>query len=109
MRCRALDAGAALLASEQVGLARWCLEATVDYLRVRKQFGRPLGGFQALKYRLSDLYASVESAAAAARYESATLAEGDSDEPVAASLAGLLRGYGCWLRRRPPSCTQASA
>ena len=84
---RALDAGAVLLASEQVGLARWCLETTVDYLQVRKQFGRPLGGFQALKHRLADLYASVESAAAAARYGSATLAEGDSDESVAASLA----------------------
>jgi alkylation response protein AidB-like acyl-CoA dehydrogenase len=84
---RALDAGAALLASEQLGLARWCLETTVDYLKVRKQFGRPLGGFQALKHRLADLYTSVESAAAVARYAAATLAEDDPDSNVAASLA----------------------
>lgn len=84
---RALGVGAALLASEQLGLARWCLETTVDYVKVRKQFGRPVGGFQALKHRLADLYASVESAAAAARYAAATLTEDDEDVVTAASLA----------------------
>jgi alkylation response protein AidB-like acyl-CoA dehydrogenase len=84
---RALDAGAALLASEQLGVARWCLETTVAYLKVRKQFGRVVGGFQALKHRLADLYTGVESAAAAARYAAATLAEHDTDAPVAAALA----------------------
>ena len=84
---RALDSGAALMASEQLGLARWCLETTVDYLKVRKQFGRVLGGFQALKHRLVDLYTGVESGAAAARYAAATLAAGDPDMTVAASLA----------------------
>jgi alkylation response protein AidB-like acyl-CoA dehydrogenase len=84
---RALDAGAALLASEQLGVARWCLETTVAYLRERRQFGRVVGGFQALKHRLADLYTGVESAAAAARYAAATLTAGDPDTPLAASLA----------------------
>lgn len=84
---RALDAGAALLASEQVGVARWCLETTLAYVKVRKQFGRPVGGFQAIKHRLADLYTGVESATAAARYAAATLAEGDPDMAVAASTA----------------------
>ncbi len=84
---RALDAGAALLASEQLGLARWCLETTIAYLKERRQFGRVVGGFQALKHRLADLYTGVESAAAAARYAAATLAAGDPDVPVAASVA----------------------
>ena len=84
---RALDAGAALLASEQVGIARWCLDTTLAYVKVRKQFGRPVGGFQAIKHRLADLYTGVESAAAAARYAAATLAEDDPDTPVAASTA----------------------
>ena len=84
---RALDAGAALLASEQLGVARWCLETTVAYLKGRRQFGRAVGGFQALKHRLADLSTGVESAAAAARYAAATLAEADPDAPVAASLA----------------------
>lgn len=84
---RALDAGAALMASEQLGLSRWCLETTVAYLQVRKQFGRVLGGFQALKHRLADLYTDVESGAAAARHAAATSAERDPDATVAASIA----------------------
>jgi alkylation response protein AidB-like acyl-CoA dehydrogenase len=82
----ALLAGAGLLASEQVGIARWCLEETVAYLKVRKQFGRVVGGFQALKHRLADLYADVESASAAARYAAAALAAGE-DVPIAARVA----------------------
>ena len=82
----ALLAGAALLASEQVGVARWCLEETVAYLKVRKQFGRVVGGFQALKHRLADLYAEIESASAAARYAAVALAVGE-DAPIAARVA----------------------
>jgi alkylation response protein AidB-like acyl-CoA dehydrogenase len=82
-----LDTGAALLASEQVGIARWCLEATVSYLKTRRQFGRVVGGFQALKHRLADLYAAVESGTAAAHYAAAALAAGDPDWLVAASVA----------------------
>jgi alkylation response protein AidB-like acyl-CoA dehydrogenase len=84
---RALEAGAALLASEQLGVARWCLDSTVAYLKERRQFGRVVAGFQALKHRLADLYTGVESAAAAARYPAAALAAGDPDLPVATSVA----------------------
>ncbi|MEY9844153.1 acyl-CoA dehydrogenase family protein [Streptacidiphilus sp. MAP5-3] len=83
----ALVAGAALLASEQVGVAQWCLETTVAYLKERKQFGRSVGGFQAIKHRLADLATGVESATAAARYAAATLAAGDADLAVASSVA----------------------
>jgi alkylation response protein AidB-like acyl-CoA dehydrogenase len=83
----ALSLGAALLASEQVGVAQWCLDTTVAYLGDRRQFGRVLGGFQALKHRLADLYVSVESARAAARYAAATFAVDDPDREVAASVA----------------------
>lgn len=87
----ALLVGAALLASEQAGVARWCLEETVAYLKVRKQFGRVVGGFQALKHRLADLYAEVESASAAARYAAAAIAAGE-DVPVAAHVAAAYCG-----------------
>ncbi|HEX6874816.1 MAG TPA: acyl-CoA dehydrogenase family protein [Nocardioidaceae bacterium] len=83
----ALGLGAALLASEQVGIAQWCLDSTVAYLKERRQFGRVVGGFQALKHRLADLYALVEQARAAARYAAATVAADDSDREVAGSLA----------------------
>jgi alkylation response protein AidB-like acyl-CoA dehydrogenase len=84
---RALRTGAGLLAAEQVGLARWCLETTVAYLKVRRQFGRIVGGFQALKHRLADVYTRVESAAAAAQYAAATLAVDDPDAALAVAVA----------------------
>ena len=84
---RALETGAALMASEQLGVAQWCLSATVGYLRERRQFGRVVGGFQAIKHRLADLYVVVESASAAARYAAVTAAELDPDRTVAASVA----------------------
>jgi alkylation response protein AidB-like acyl-CoA dehydrogenase len=82
----ALFVGAGLLASEQVGVARWCLEETVAYLKVRRQFGRVVGGFQAIKHRLADLYAEVESASATARYAAAALAAGE-DVAIATHVA----------------------
>jgi alkylation response protein AidB-like acyl-CoA dehydrogenase len=84
---RALLTGAGLLAAEQVGVARWALETTITYLKERRQFGRIVGGFQALKHRLADLYAEVEQADAAARYAAATLATDDADAPVAVAVA----------------------
>jgi alkylation response protein AidB-like acyl-CoA dehydrogenase len=79
--------GAGLLAAEQVGVATWCLEATVAHLKERRQFGRVVGGFQALKHRLADLYAELEGANAAARYAAAALVAGDPDAPVAVAVA----------------------
>jgi alkylation response protein AidB-like acyl-CoA dehydrogenase len=83
----AIVAGAALLASEQLGVAEWCLATTVDYGLTRHQFGRPVGSFQAVKHRLADVWSAVTSARAVARYAAACLAEGDDDLPVAAALA----------------------
>jgi alkylation response protein AidB-like acyl-CoA dehydrogenase len=83
----ALTAGAALLASEQLGLAEWCLTSTVDYVKARHQFGRPVGSFQALKHRLADVWADVIQARAVARYAAGCAATDDPDLPVAASLA----------------------
>jgi alkylation response protein AidB-like acyl-CoA dehydrogenase len=83
----ALRAGAALLASEQLGLAGWCLDSTVEYVKVRHQFGRPIGGFQALKHRLADVWVDVTQARAVARYAASCAATDDPDLAVAASLA----------------------
>jgi alkylation response protein AidB-like acyl-CoA dehydrogenase len=89
---RALVAGAGLLASEQLGIAQWCLATTTEYLKTRHQFGRVVGSFQAIKHRLADLYVEVESAAAAARYAAATLAADDPDAEVAALIAKAFCG-----------------
>ncbi|MFJ2766957.1 acyl-CoA dehydrogenase family protein [Streptomyces sp. NPDC087300] len=82
-----LRAGAALLASEQLGLAEWCLTETVRYTKERHQFNRPVGSFQALKHRLAQLWLEVVGVRAAARNAADALATGSADAEVAASLA----------------------
>nr|BFE64493.1 acyl-CoA dehydrogenase family protein [Dactylosporangium thailandense] len=84
---RALLAGAALLASEQLGIAEWCLATTVEYAKTRRQFARQIGSYQAIKHRLADLWVAATQARAVARYAADCLANDDSDLPVAASLA----------------------
>jgi alkylation response protein AidB-like acyl-CoA dehydrogenase len=83
----ALQAGAAMLAAEQLGLAERALEITLEYVKQRRQFARPVGSFQALKHRLADLWVAVTQARAASRYAAACLATGDPDAPVAVALA----------------------
>jgi len=82
-----LLAGAALLASEQLGVAEWCLETTVAYVAQRYQFGRPVGSFQAVKHRLADVWVEVAQSRAVARHAAASLASDDPDAPIAAALA----------------------
>lgn len=52
----------AAISAEQVGAARSVLDATVQYTQERKQFGRVIGSFQALKHRMADMYVKVETA-----------------------------------------------
>jgi alkylation response protein AidB-like acyl-CoA dehydrogenase len=88
----ALTAGAALLASEQFGVASWCLDTTVDYMKNRFQFGRQIGSFQALKHRIADVWVDVIQARAVARYAAECVAVRDPDLPVAAALAQAFNG-----------------
>jgi alkylation response protein AidB-like acyl-CoA dehydrogenase len=82
-----LTVGAAILASEQLGVAQWCLDTTVDYLRTRHQFGRPVGSFQGLKHRLAELWVAVTQARAVARNAAGRVAEDDPDAPIAVAVA----------------------
>jgi alkylation response protein AidB-like acyl-CoA dehydrogenase len=84
---QALRAGAALLASEQLGIAERCLEMTVAHLTTRYQFGRPIGSFQALKHRLADLWVAITQARAAARYAAACVSDDRADAAVAVAVA----------------------
>ncbi|WP_055523870.1 acyl-CoA dehydrogenase family protein [Streptomyces graminilatus] len=84
---RALRAGAGLLASEQLGLADRSLTETVRYLKDRKQFNRPVGGFQAVKHRLAQLWLEVVGLRAAARSAADALATGSADSGVAVAVA----------------------
>ncbi|OBB98470.1 acyl-CoA dehydrogenase family protein [Mycobacterium sp. 852002-40037_SCH5390672] len=83
----AIRTGAALLASEQLGVAQWCFETTLNYAGQRRQFGRTIGSYQAIKHRLADLWFEVGAATAAARYAADTCARDGGDADVAAALA----------------------
>jgi alkylation response protein AidB-like acyl-CoA dehydrogenase len=83
----ALQTGAALLASEQLGVARWCFDTTLAYVKQRKQFGRAIGSYQAIKHRLADLWFEVGAATAVARYAADVCARGDEDAAAAAAIA----------------------
>ncbi|OBF65114.1 acyl-CoA dehydrogenase [Mycobacterium sp. 852002-51971_SCH5477799-a] len=83
----AIRTSAALLASEQLGVAQWCFDTTLEYVRQRRQFGRTIGSYQAVKHRLADLWFEVGAAAAAARYAADTCARGAEDADAAAAIA----------------------
>ncbi|MEX2985459.1 acyl-CoA dehydrogenase family protein [Streptomyces sp. C36] len=78
---------AAVLAAEAVGAADRVLERTVEYARVREQFGRPIGSFQAVGHRLADLHVAVQAARSAAYY--AAWAAGAGQAAVGAAVAGV--------------------
>ena len=58
----AVDFGTALICSEAVGALKHACDATLEYLKTRKQFGVPIGTFQALQHRIVDMYISYEQA-----------------------------------------------
>jgi alkylation response protein AidB-like acyl-CoA dehydrogenase len=57
-----LDFGAALSCAEAVGAMKFACDTTLEYLKTRKQFGVPIGTFQALQHRIVDMYISQEQA-----------------------------------------------
>ncbi len=83
---RMLDVARVALAGEQAGACRQIFDITVDYLKTRVQFGRPIGGFQALKHMAADMLIEVESATSAARAAAEALA---TDDPAARTLISL--------------------
>jgi alkylation response protein AidB-like acyl-CoA dehydrogenase len=58
----ALDIGLAALCAESVGVMQALLDATVEYVRTRQQFGQPIGRFQALQHRIADMLIHLEQA-----------------------------------------------
>lgn len=82
-----LDIGAAALAAEQVGGAAQVLESTVEYAKMRRQFGRPIGSFQAIKHQLADMLVQLESARSAAYYACDSVDADADDRALASSIA----------------------
>lgn len=87
---RTLTHAIVALAAEQIGGAQCCLEMSVDYAKLRVQFGRPIGSFQAIKHKCADLLLAIESAKSAAYYAAWAAADESTELPLVASLAKAL-------------------
>ena len=83
---RTLQLASVCVAAEQLGGAAHCLDASVEYAKMRTQFGRPIGSFQAIKHRCADMLVDVESARSAAYYAMAAVVD-DTDVALGSSLA----------------------
>jgi alkylation response protein AidB-like acyl-CoA dehydrogenase len=86
---RLLDLAALALASEQVGAAQRCLEISVEHAKVRVQFGRPIGTFQAVKHLCAEMLAQLEMARAATEDAARQTDENSADSPAAAAAAHI--------------------
>jgi alkylation response protein AidB-like acyl-CoA dehydrogenase len=81
------DLATVAVACEQVGGAQRCLDMMVGYAKVREQFGRPIGSFQAIKHHCADVLLEVESARSAATW-ACTVAGDPAELALAAALVG---------------------
>jgi len=87
-RRRVEDLAATVQAAEAAGLARWTLQTAAEYAKVREQFGKPIGSFQAIKHMCAEMLLRSEQVAVAAG--DAANAANDSDDPqlsIAAAVA----------------------
>jgi len=94
---RGVDVAATVLAAEAAGVSRWALETATEYAKVREQFGKPIGSFQAIKHMCAEMLLRSKQAAVAAA--DAARAAGDSDDqqlPIAAATAAAT---GIWAAK----------
>jgi alkylation response protein AidB-like acyl-CoA dehydrogenase len=84
---RTLRTAAVALSAEQVGGIRRCLEMAIEYAKIRVQFNRPIGGFQAIKHMCADMYTLMETARSAVLYAAWCVAHDTSDLAAVAHSA----------------------
>src|SRR5205807_3020863 len=84
---RLLDLGALGIAADSLGGAARALEMAVDYSKVREQFGKPIGSFQALKHMAAEMVSEIEPARALLWYAAYAQSNGASDASRAAAMA----------------------
>ncbi len=84
---RLFDFAKVALCAEMCGAAERVMEMAVDYAKVREQFGKPIGSFQAIQHKCADMLVAVESAKSATYYAAWALANGEPDAHTSACLA----------------------
>jgi len=85
----ALDVATAALSAELVGGMQRTLDITVEYAKTRKQFGKPIGMFQAVQHQCADMYLETESSRSAVYYAGWALQENSPDAAAAVSIAKM--------------------
>lgn len=78
---------AVALAAEQVGVAQRCLDISVDYAKVRNQFGRAIGSFQAIKHRCADMHIRLEAARSSLYLAGWAASRGDAESVLLSEVA----------------------
>lgn len=79
-----------LLSAEAVGVARWATDTASEYAKIREQFGRPIGQFQAVKHKCAEMVADTERATAAVWDAARAIDEGSPAVEFAAAVAATL-------------------
>jgi alkylation response protein AidB-like acyl-CoA dehydrogenase len=91
----ALDVATAALVAEMVGGMQRVLDLTVDYAKMRKQFGKPIGTFQTVQHQCADMYLETESSRSAAYYAAWALEHDAPDAATATSIAKMYASDAC--------------
>jgi alkylation response protein AidB-like acyl-CoA dehydrogenase len=83
------ELAAVLAGAEAVGVAAWCLHTACEHARVREQFGRPIGSFQAVKHLCAQMLIDLERASAVV-WDAARAADDPGQRPIASAVAGAV-------------------
>ena len=89
---RQLRCGAVLICAESLGVGETVLDMCVEYAKLRVQFGRPIGSFQAVKHKCATMRMWLQASRAATYYASMAVAADADDAPEAASVAKAYAG-----------------
>jgi alkylation response protein AidB-like acyl-CoA dehydrogenase len=83
----ALNVATLALSAEMVGGMQWLLDASVEYAKTRKQFGKPIGQFQAVQHHCANMLLMTESARSAVYYAAWVMGNDPEPAPLAVSMA----------------------
>jgi alkylation response protein AidB-like acyl-CoA dehydrogenase len=83
----AIDVATLALSAEMIGGMQWLLEASVEYAKTRKQFGKPIGQFQAVQHHCANMLLMTESARSAVYYAAWVMGNDPEQAPLAVSMA----------------------
>jgi alkylation response protein AidB-like acyl-CoA dehydrogenase len=90
-----LDVAALALSAEMVGVMQWVLDASVEYAKTRKQFGKPIGQFQAVQHHCANMLLMTESARSAVYYAAWVMGNDPEQAPLAVSMAKAYASDAC--------------